>query len=114
MEKVSREHFMRTHDGKNVSLIGARIAPSSVLTKLIDKLNDTDFYQIALTTPVDSKYTGVFHRMSHGFYREMTNGERSYKDFSKGSYIISDDRISIIVSPSYDDNVIVNEYRIEK
>ena len=105
---------MQTHDGKNVSLIGARIAPPSTLTKIMDKLNDTDMYHVALTTPIDSKYTGVFHRLSHGFYREMTSGECSYKDFAKGSYIFSDDKISIIVTPSYDDNVIVTVYRIEQ
>lgn len=114
MEKVSREHFMNTYNGKLVSLIGACIAPPKTLAKIINHLNDTDMYQVALTTPVDSKFTGVFHRMSHGFYRTMASGENSYKDFAKGSYIFSDDKISIIVTPSYDDNVIVTVYRIEQ
>ena len=97
-EKVSLKEFMNAMNGKHVSLISACVVGKEVLEKALKSLDDTEKYNQVLATPVDGKYTGVFHKKSHGFYRVMANGDKSYKEFAKGDYILSDGTLSFILS----------------
>ena len=98
MEKISRNKFMAIMDGKKVTLISACVVGKDMLSKAIKSLDNADKYLKVITTPVDKKYTGIFHKRSHGFYRVMENGEKSYKEFAKGDYILSDGKLSFIIS----------------
>ena len=110
MKKISRNKFMEIMEGKSVSLISACVVGKNVLEKAIKSLDDTEKYLKVTTTPIDSKYVGVFHKRSHGFYRVMEDGTKSYKEFSKGDYIISDGKLSFIITP---DTMLVCMYRTE-
>ena len=98
MKRMSLKSFMASMDGKRVSLISACVVGKEMLEKAIKSLDDTEKYLKVTTTPVDSKYTGVFHKRSHGFYRVMANGDKSYKEFAKGDYILSDGTLAFIIS----------------
>lgn len=111
MEKVSRKAFIASMDGKRVSLISACVVGKEMFAKAIKSLDDTEKYLKVTTTPIDSKYTGVFHQRYNGFYRVMANGENSYKSFTKGDYILSDGTLSFIITP---DTMHVCVYRVEK
>ena len=110
LKKISREKFMASMDGKIVSLISACVVGKNVFAKALKSLDDTEKYRKVTTTPVDSKYTGVFHKQSNGFYRLMANGDKSFKYFSKGDYVLSDGKLSFIINP-FTMNVCV--YRLE-
>ena len=110
MEKISRNKFMASMDGKRVSLISACVVGKEMFEKAIKSLEDTTKYNQVLATPVDSKYTGVFHKRSHGFYRVMANGEKSYKEFANGDYILSDGTLAFIITPT---TMRVCVYRLE-
>ena len=99
MKKVSRKSFMEIMDGKRVSLISACVVRKEMLAKAIKSLDDTETYRKVITTPIDSKkYTGVFHKRSHSFYRVMVDGTKSYKYFQTGDYILSDGTLAFIIS----------------
>ena len=98
MERISRNKFMTIMEGKRVSLISACVVGKEMFEKAIKSLDDTEKYHKVTTMPVDSKYTGVFHKCSHGFYRVMANGDKSYKEFAKGDYILSDGKLAFIIS----------------
>ena len=98
MKRMSRKEFMEIMDGKRVSLISACVVGKEMLEKAIKSLDDTEKYHKVTTTPVDSKYTGVFHKRSHGFYRVMVDGTKSYKYFQTGDYILSDGTLAFIIS----------------
>lgn len=110
MKKISRNKFMEIMDGKNVSLISACVVGKNVLEKAIKSLENADKYNKVTTTPIDSRYVGVFHKRSHGFYRVMANGEKSYKEFANGDYILSDGKLSFIITPT---TMRVCVYRVE-
>ena len=110
MKRISRNEFMNAMDGKIVSLISACVVGKEMFAKAIKSLDDTEKYRKVTTTPVDSKYTGVFHKRSHGFYRVMANGDKSYKEFAKGDYILSDGTLAFIITPT---TMRVCVYRVE-
>ena len=110
MKRISRKAFMEIMDGKHVSLISACVVGKEMFSKALKSLDDTEKYRKVTTTPVDSKYTGVFHKRSNGFYRVMEDGTKSYKYFSKGDYILSDTVLSFIITPS---TMRVCVYRVE-
>ena len=110
IKRISREKFMTIMDGKHVSLMTACVVGKDMLFKAIKSLDDTEKYNQVLATPVDSKYTGVFHKRSHGFYRVMVDGTKSYKDFQTGDYILSDGTLSFIITPT---TMRVCVYRVE-
>lgn len=100
VEKISREKFMASMDGKRVSIIASCVVGKEMFEKSIKSLDNADKYHKVTTTPIDSKYTGVFHKRSHGFYRVMADDTKSYKEFNKGDYILSDGTLSFIITPS--------------
>ena len=111
MEKISRNKFMDSMDGKLVSLISACVVGKEMFSKALKSLEDTEKYRKVTTTPINNeKYTGVFHKRSHGFYRVMANGTKSYKDFQNGEYIMSDGKLSFIITPT---TMRVCVYRVE-
>ena len=110
IRKISRAYFMKIMEGKSVSLISACVVGKNVLEKAIKSLDDTEKYRKVTTTPIDNAYTGVFHKQSKGFYRLMADGTKSYKEFSKGDYVLSDGKLSFIINP-FTMNVCV--YRLE-
>ena len=111
MKKISRNKFMEIMDGKNVSLISACVVGKEMFARAIKSLDDTEKYLKVTTTPIDSKYVGVFHKRSNGFYRVMEDGTKSYKEFSKGDYILSDGTLAFIITPT---TMRVCVYRVEK
>ena len=111
MKKISRNKFMEIMEGKSVSLISACVVGKNVLEKAIKSLENADKYRKVTTTPIDNAYTGVFHKHSHGFYRVMEDGTKSYKEFSKGDYILSDEKLVFIITPT---TMRVCVYRVEK
>ena len=98
MKRMSRKAFMDSMDGKKVTLMTTCVVGKEMFAKAIKSLDDTTKYNQVLATPVDSKYTGVFHKRSHGFYRVMVDGTKSYKYFQTGDYILSDGMLSFIIS----------------
>ena len=98
MKRISHNKFMDSMDGKKVTLISACVVGKEMFAKAIKSLDDTEKYRKVTTTPIDEKYTGVFHKRSHGFYRVMANGSKSYKEFAKGDYILSDGTLAFIIS----------------
>ena len=111
MERISRNKFMTIMDGKQVSLISACVVGKEMFAKALKSLDNFDKYRKVTTMPVDSKYTGVFHKRSHGFYRVMVDGTKSYKDFQTGDYILSDGTLAFIISTP---TMRVCVYRVEK
>ena len=111
LKKISREKFMASMDGKRVSLISSSVVGKEMFAKAIKSLADTEKYLKVTTTPIDSKYAGVFHKYSKGFYRVMVDGTKSYKEFAKGDYILSDGTLAFIITP---DTMHVCVYRVEK
>lgn len=111
LKKISRNKFMEIMESKSVSLISACVVGKNVLEKAIKSLDDTEKYLKVTTTPIDSKYVGVFHKQSNGFYRLMSNGDKSYKWFANGDYVLSDGTLSFIINP---DTMRVCVYRVEK
>ena len=101
---------MNIMEGKSVSLISACVVGKNMLEKAIKSLDDTEKYLKVTTTPIDSKYVGVFHKQSKGFYRLMEDGTKSYKEFSKGDYILSDEKLVFIITPT---TMRVCVYRVE-
>ena len=110
MKRMSLKSFMASMDGKRVSLISACVVGKDMLEKAIKSLDDTEKYRKVTTMPIDKKYTGIFHKRSHGFYRVMVDGTKSYKDFQTGDYILSDGKLSFIITPS---TMNVCVYRLE-
>lgn len=110
IKKISRAYFMKIMEGKSVSLISACVVGKNVLAKALKSLDDTEKYLKVTTTPIDSKYVGVFHKQSKGFYRLMSNGDKSYKEFATGDYVLSDGTLSFIINP---DTMRVCVYRVE-
>lgn len=109
--KVSRKHFMDTMDGKDVTLMTARVVFKVDLDKAIRSLENEDNYNKIVSAPINrDKYTGIFNKLSNGFFREMRDGRKSFKTFSKGSYVLSDGKLSFIVAP---DTMLVCIYRTE-
>ena len=100
MERISRNKFIESMDGKRVSLISACVVGKEMLSKALKSLYDTEKYRKVTTMPIDKKYTGIFHKRSHGFYRVMVDGTKSYKYFQTGDYILSDGTLSFIITPS--------------
>lgn len=111
MKKVSRNAFINAMDGKKVTLITSCVVGKAVFEKALSSLDDTEKYLKVTTTPIDSKYTGIFHKRANGFYRVMANGDKSYKEFANGDYILSDGTLAFIVSH---DTMHVCVYRVEK
>ena len=109
MKRMSRKAFMDSMDGKIVSLISACVVGKNVFAKALKSLDDTEKYRKVTTTPVDKKYTGIFHKRRHGFYRVMVDGTKSYKYFQTGDYILSDGKLSFIITPTMH----VCVYRVE-
>ena len=98
MKRMSRKAFMDSMDGKLVSLMTACVVGKEIFSKAIKSLDDTEKYLKVTTMPIDKKYTGIFHKRSHGFYRVMVDGTKSYKYFQTGDYILSDGKLSFIIS----------------
>ena len=99
MKRMSRKSFMDSMDGKKVTLMTACVVGKEMFSKAIKSLDDdTEKYRKVTTMPIDSKYTGVFHKRSHGFYRVMVDGTKSYKYFQTGDYILSDGKLAFIIS----------------
>ena len=101
---------MDSMNGKKVTLIYGGVVGKNVLEKAIKSLDDTEKYLKVTTTPIDEKYTGVFHKRSNGFYRVMSNGDNSFKYFIHGDYILSDGTLSFIINPT---TMRVCVYRVE-
>ena len=110
IKKISRAYFMKIMEGKSVSLISACVVGKEMFEKALKSLENSEKYLKVTTTPIDSKYVGVFHKQSKGFYRLMANGEKSYKFFSRGDYVLSDGTLSFIINP---DTMRVCVYRLE-
>ena len=110
IRKISREKFMDSMDGKKVTLISACVVGKEMFEKALKSLDDTEKYLKVTTMPIDEKYIGVFHKHSNGFYRLMSNGDKSYKWFAKGDYVLSDNTLSFIINP---DTMHVCVYRLE-
>ena len=110
MKRMSRKSFMDSMDGKKVTLMTTCVVGKEMFAKAIKSLDDTTKYNQVLATPVDIKYTGVFHKRSHGFYRVMVDGTKSYKYFQTGDYILSDGTLSFIITPT---TMRVCVYRVE-
>ena len=110
IKKISREKFMASMDGKRVSLISACVVGKEMFEKTLKSLENSDKYLKVTTTPINEKYTGVFHKLSHGFYRVMASGEKSIKYFSNGDYVLSDGKLSFIITPT---TMRVCVYRLE-
>lgn len=109
--KVSRKHFMDTMDGKDVTLMTACVVGKEIFAKAIKSLETTDKYNKIVSAPINrDKYTGIFNKLSNGFFMEMRDGRKSFKAFSKGSYVLSDGKLSFIVAP---DTMLVCIYRTE-
>lgn len=81
-----------------------------MFAKALKSLENADKYLKVTTTPINEKYTGVFHKKSNGFYRLMANGEKSFKYFTNGDYILSDGKLSFIITPT---TMRVCVYRVE-
>ena len=111
MKRISHKEFMKSMDGRNVSLISACVVGKEMFSKALKSLENADKYRKVTTMPIDKKYTGIFHKRSHGFYRVMANGDKSYKEFAKGDYILSDGTLSFIITPT---TMRVCVYRVEK
>ena len=109
LKRMSRKAFMDSMDGKIVSLISACVVGKEMFAKAIKSL-DTEKYLKVTTMPIDKKYTGIFHKRSHGFYRVMVDGTKSYKYFQTGDYILSDGTLSFIITPT---TMRVCVYRVE-
>lgn len=110
MKRMSREKFMLAMDGKHVSCIASCVVGKEVFEKALKSLEEPTKYHKVTTTPIDDYYTGVFHKCSKSFYREKADGTKSYKYFNKGDYILSDGKLSFIITPS---TMRVNVYRTE-
>lgn len=111
LKKVSRKYFMESMDGKNVTLMTACVVGKEIFAKAIKSLENADNYAKLVSAPINKdKYMGIFNKLSNGFFREMKDGRKSFKTFSKGSYILSDGKISFIVAP---DTMLVCIYRTE-
>lgn len=101
IRKISRAKFMEIMDGKKVTLMMACVVGKEMFARTIKSLiSDTEKYHKVTTMSIDEKYTGVFHKRSHSFYRVMANGDKSFKYFSNGDYVLSDEKLSFIVTPS--------------
>lgn len=111
IKKISREKFMASMDGQRVSLISACVVGKEMFAKAIKSLDDNEKYLKVTTTPINEKYIGVFHKLSHGFYRVMASGEKSVKYFSNGDYVLSDGTLAFIITPT---TMRVCVYRVEK
>ena len=98
MKRMSRKAFMDIMDGKKVTLMTTCVVGKEMFYKAIKSLYDTEKYHKVTTMPIDKKYTGIFHKRSHGFYRVMVDGTKSYKYFQTGDYILSDGKLSFIIS----------------
>jgi len=99
-EKMSRSKFINAHEGKNVTLMDARSMTEDRLNECMSMFANTEFYAHAVELKVDKKYTGILHKYSSGFFREIENNEKSYASFSKGSYIMSDyNKFSMLITP---------------
>ena len=98
IRKISREKFMKSMDGRNMSLISACVVGKEMFSKALKSLENVDKYRKVTTMPIDKKYTGVFHKSFHGFYRVMVDGTKSYKYFQTGDYILSDGTLAFIIS----------------
>ena len=98
MKRISRKSVMDSMYGKKVSLMTACVVCKEMFAKAIKSLDDTEKYLKVTTMPIDKKYTGIFHKRSHGFYRVMVDGTKSYKYFQTGDYILSDGKLSFIIS----------------
>ena len=110
MRRMSRKAFMEIMDGKKVTLMTACIVGKEMFSKAIKSLDDTEKYRKVTTMPIDKKYTGIFHKRSHGFYRVMVDGTKSYKYFQTGDYILSDGTLAFIITPT---TMRVCVYRVE-
>lgn len=100
MKRMSNKEFMDSMDGKKVTLISACVVGKEMFAKALKSLENADKYHKVTTMPIDSKYTGIFNKNSHGFYRVMANGEKSFKYFTKGDYVLSDGKLSFIITPT--------------
>ena len=101
---------MDSMDGKKVTLMTTCVVGKEMFAKALKSLDDTTKYNQVLATPVDKKYTGVFHKRSNGFYRVMADGTKSYKYFQTGDYILSDGTLAFIITPT---TMRVCVYRVE-
>lgn len=98
-EKISRAKFMRDYEGKKMTLMLAGDMDEENFNGFMHDFEDDEIYTQAATQKSDKKYTGILHKYSKGFYREMEDNDRSYYYFKKGSYIESDGKFSIIITP---------------
>ena len=110
MKRMSCKAFMDSMDGKKVTLMTTCVVGKEMFAKAIKSLDDTEKYLKVTTMPIDKKYTGIFHKRSHGFYRVMVDGTKSYKDFQTGDYILSDGTLAFIITPT---TMRVCVYRVE-
>lgn len=110
LERISREKFMASMNGKRVSCLASCVVGKEMFAKALKSLEEPTKYRKVTTTSIDDYYTGVFHKCSKSFYREKADGTKSYKYFNKGDYILSDGKISFIITPS---TMRVNVYRTE-
>ena len=100
IEKMSCTAFMDAMDGKRVELMTACVVGKEMFEKALESLKDDEKYLKVMNKPIENKDVGVFHKHSTGFCRVMTDGTSSYKFFDKGSYIMSDGKLSFIINPS--------------
>lgn len=99
-EKISRSKFLNVHEGKRVTLLDARSMSEEKLNECMSKFENVNFYEQAVALKVDKKYTGILHKYSSGFFREIEDNEKSYASFAKGSYIMSDNnKFSMLITP---------------
>lgn len=106
-KKVSRNQFIKDNDGKAVSLILVGILNEKQLNQVIEAWENGTHLP-----PKANKYMGIFHKFSSGFYREMKDKEKSYYYFERGSYVVSNGTISLIIKP-LDEKYKVTGYRRE-
>lgn len=98
-EKISRAKFMRDYDGKRMTLLLAGTMNENNFNRFMNDFKNDEFYTQAATQKREKRYTGILHKYSKGFFREMEDNDRSYYNFEKGSYIESDGKFSMLITP---------------
>lgn len=92
---------MRDYEGKKMTLLVAGTMNEKNFNIFMNYFKDDDeFYTQAATQKREKRYTGILHKYSKGFFREMEDNDRSYYNFEKGSYIESDGRLVILITPN--------------
>lgn len=95
-EKISRAQFLRDNEGKEVFLILAGLLSKEQLEQVIDAWEKGTHLPPKTT---NKKWVGTLHKYSKGFYRELEDDEKSFYFFERGSYVVKDGNIYIIIRP---------------